>query len=69
MSGQTHGSKGDKPRPIDRKGWDESKLWENLDKKKEQSHWWQNDTSEIGKIVIDKSTTVTGTFEKKEPKK
>ena len=26
--------KGDKPRPIDRKGWETSKLWDNIDKKK-----------------------------------
>jgi len=26
--------KGDKPRPIDRKGWENSKLWDNIDKKK-----------------------------------
>lgn len=26
--------KGDKPRPIDRKAWDKSKLWVNIDKKK-----------------------------------
>lgn len=26
--------KGDKPRPVDRKGWEESKFWENLEKKK-----------------------------------
>lgn len=25
--------KGDKPRPIDRKGYDESKLWVNIDNK------------------------------------
>lgn len=27
---KTHGGKGDRPRPIDRKAWDNSKLWENL---------------------------------------
>jgi len=26
--------KGDKPRPVDRKGWEESKLWQNLEKKR-----------------------------------
>lgn len=26
--------KGDKPRPVDRKGWEESKLWKNIEKKK-----------------------------------
>lgn len=25
--------KGSKPRPIDRKGWEESKLWDNIEKK------------------------------------
>ena len=33
---KTHGGKGDRPRPIDRKGWESSKLWENMKKKKEQ---------------------------------
>jgi len=33
---KTHGGKGDRPRAIDRKGWEESKLWDNLKKKKEQ---------------------------------
>ena len=34
MSSQA--GKGSKPRPIDRKGWEESKLWDNLKKKKEK---------------------------------
>ena len=28
--------KGSKPRPICQKGWDSSKLWDNLKKKKEK---------------------------------
>ncbi len=31
---KTHGGKGSKPRPIDRKAWDNSKLWDNLKKDK-----------------------------------
>jgi hypothetical protein len=31
---KTHGGKGSKPRPIDRKAWDNSKLWGNLKKDK-----------------------------------
>ena len=32
---KSQAGKGDKPRPIDRKGWDKSKLWENIEKKKD----------------------------------
>jgi hypothetical protein len=29
--------KGDKPRPVDQKGWEESKLWDHIaDKKRKQ---------------------------------
>jgi hypothetical protein len=35
MRGSTDYSKGDKRRPYDRKGYDESKLWVNLEKKKQ----------------------------------
>lgn len=31
---KTHGGKGSKPRPIDRKAWDNSKLWQNFKKGK-----------------------------------
>ena len=34
---KTHGGKGSKPRPIDRKGWESSKLWDNIDKKKKET--------------------------------
>lgn len=33
---KTHGGKGSNPRPIDRKAWDNSKLWENLKKGKSE---------------------------------
>jgi hypothetical protein len=36
MSGCGAG-KGSKPRPVDRKKWDESPLWDNLKKKKKQT--------------------------------
>tara|TARA_R110002020_G_scaffold315845_4_gene530908 strand:- start:2115 stop:2234 length:120 start_codon:yes stop_codon:yes gene_type:complete len=36
MSGQTHGSKGDKPRPIDRKEWDENHDKIDWSKKKKE---------------------------------
>lgn len=49
---KTHGGKGSGVAQGYRtKQYEESKLWENIEKKK-QDEWWQNDISEIGEVNV-----------------